>query len=257
MMHHLKFAAGAAVLALSASACGGASPSARSGAATTAAPTTTSSTATSSTTTPPTTTPAPDPTADRATAASINLAAADLPGYTPTPSSNDGSDPIAAKLAQCAGAPDPSAIDVVDVSSPDFDNDTGEVSSDVTMVKTAADGAADLAAITSDKLGPCFQTVGLPALQATLPSGSTLSGLRVTPQAPPLGAQSFAFQVGLSVSVPGQAATTVVDDTEGFLVGRAEVSLDVFATGAQPDRALEARLLALLRSRATAAPGTA
>src|SRR5580692_3028620 len=75
-----------------------------------------------------------NPAADRATAKAINLKASDLPGWKQSPDTTSSSDDAtSSRLAACAGAQNPSKVDVVDVSSPNFDQGQTEVSSDVTM----------------------------------------------------------------------------------------------------------------------------
>jgi hypothetical protein len=189
---------------------------------------------------------------DRAAAAAINLTAADLPGWQSSPNQTSSSDrALAARLAACAGAANPSTTDVVDMSSPNFDQGNAEASSDVTTVHTAAQGTQDLQAMRSSKLGTCVTQIGTSYIQSTLPSGTTLTALnlvRLRPaNSPP---NSFAFRLSVTVSVPNQGNVAINSDTIGFLVGRAQIELDVTQTGGTPDPALEQRLLALLVGRA-------
>jgi hypothetical protein len=192
-----------------------------------------------------------NPSVDRATATAMNLKASDLPGWTQTPNQTSSADQaLTTRLASCAGAPNPSQADVVDVMSPNFDQGQTEVSSDATMVRTHADGLADLNALKSSKLSSCFQQVAVPTLKTQLPSGATLSNFQVNAFSP-TGAppDSFALHVTITVSVPQQGSVAVDVDEIGFLVGRAEVSLTSTDLGAAPSQTLENRLLSLLVAR--------
>lgn len=188
---------------------------------------------------------------DRTAAQAVNLTAADLPGWQSSPNQTSNSDrTFAARLAACAGAADPSTVDVVDVSSPNFDQGNAEVNSDVTTVHTAAQGTEDLHAMRSSKLGTCVTQIGKAYIQSTLPSGTTLTALNLVRLSPAnLPANSFAFRLSVTVSIPNQGNVAINADTIGFLVGRAEIELDVTQTGGTPDPALEQRLLALLVNR--------
>ncbi len=213
--------------------------------ATTAGPATTASTTTAST----------DAASDRAAAGAINLTEADMAGWT-SPPADDTPDPVAAQLARCAGAPDPSQVKVVDVSSPTFDLNNSQVSSNVTTVRTVADGRADLAAFQSPQLPGCVQKVVEPALQKSMPSGATISRLDVSRLPAPAGIpDSFAFRAVVAVNVPGTGTVNVTSDMVGALVGRAEMGLTDTATGTTPDAALESRLIGLLVGRARAQSG--
>jgi hypothetical protein len=103
-------------------------------------------------------------------------------GYSPTSAPDDSpGEPISttattaqatvSRLAKCAGAKNPNLVDVVDVQSPNFDQGQTEVSSDVTMVKTHADGMADLHALQSPKLDACVEQIAVPELKTALPHG--------------------------------------------------------------------------------------
>ncbi|HET6793511.1 MAG TPA: hypothetical protein VFH45_03660, partial [Acidimicrobiales bacterium] len=240
----LVAAAGVGALALTLGACGSSGSSSSSGS------TTTSTAGASSTTS--TKAAAPDPAADKATAAKLNLTGADLPGWQSSPNNTSSSDKAgAAQLAACAGAPDPATIDVADVPSPNFDKGNTEISSDVTMVKTHQDGVADLQAIRGPKLVPCVQQVFGSQLKTQMPAGATASNLQVTPFTPTgAPADSFGMHLSTTVTVPNQGSVPVNIDVVGFLSGRAEVELDVVSTGGPVDTATESHLLSVLVSRA-------
>jgi hypothetical protein len=193
-----------------------------------------------------------NPTADRAAAKAINLKASDLPGWKQSPNTTTSADQAtSSRLAACAGAKSPNKIDVVDVSSPYFDQGQTEVSSDVTMVRSHADGLADLKALTSSKLSGCVQQILVPELNKDLPVGATVSNLQISAFAPS-GAprDSFGLRIALSVTVPQQGAVPINIDTIGFLDGRAEVELDATQTGGDPSTSLEQELLSFLVTRA-------
>ena len=193
------------------------------------------------------------PRLDRATAKAVNLSATDLPGWKQTPNTSTSSDQaMASRLATCAGAKDPSVVDVVDVNSPNFDQGQTEVSSDVTMVKTHADGIADLEALQSSKLDACVQQIAVPELKKELPVGATLSNLQINPIHPTgLPQDSFALRLDATVVIPQAGSVSISSDEIGFLSGRAEIELQASQVqGGVPSQVLEQRLLALLVTRA-------
>jgi hypothetical protein len=191
-------------------------------------------------------------TSDRATAQAINLTAADLPGWQQSPNQSSSSQQaVNSRLAACTGAPNPGQIDVVEVKSPSFDQAQTDISSDVTMVRSRADGLADLRALKGPKLNGCARQILIPSLSTQLPPGSTVAsvdiGSFIPPGDPP---DSFGLRTSATVSAPQQGTVTIVNDTIGFLAGRAEVGLDVTQIGgATPSQATEQRLLAILVTR--------
>ena len=205
-----------------------------------------------------TTAPPVDVAADRVTAEHLNLTATDLPGWQETPNPPDATmNAMGARLAACAGAPDESKIDVVDVSSSNFDQAQLEISSDVTMVRTHADGVADVRAIGSPNLAACVNRIALPAIRTELPAGVTLRSLSTSRFAPPgnapgaiglrLAGTMTGTQNGASVTLPFRI------DEVNFLVGRAEVSLQVAQFGPPTTVAVEPGLVGVLYRRATTA----
>jgi hypothetical protein len=191
--------------------------------------------------------------ADRATANAVNLTSRDLPGWKQSANTTTSADRSTTdRLAKCAGAPDPGQIDVVDIDSPNFDQGATEVSSEVTMVRTHADGLSDLKALQSAKLDPCVQQIAVPQIKTELPAGATITSLKIstfTPLHQP--AHSFALRIGVSVNIPQQGSVTLSSDEIGFLKGRAEVELDASQTGGgDPSATLEQRLVSILVTRA-------
>jgi hypothetical protein len=160
---------------------------------------------------PPTTTAPIHPAADRMTAEGINLTAADLPGWQVSPNPSDASDQaLGAKLSACAGGPVPDKIDVVDVSSANFSQGSIEVS-DVTMVRSHADGLADLHAIYSPKLSACVHSVAEPVLAEQLPAGTTLSKLAVSTFTPTESLpNAFGLRLGVTIAGTEQGVTVSV-----------------------------------------------
>lgn len=194
--------------------------------------------------------------ADRALAAAINLTSSDLPGWTSTPNTTTAADrAMQARLVECAGGPDPAAIQVVDLGSPTFRTGAGNagsvVTSNVTTVRSAADGRRDLAAMQNDKLPACIEQVTVPYLRSRLPAGATISQVSVERLGPPAGvSDSFSYRLVVPVSAAGQGTVTIISDTTGFLVGRVEVELNDTRTGGVPDPGVEHELVALLYQRA-------
>ena len=199
------------------------------------------------------TTTSVSPGIDRATAKAINLIATDLPGWKQLPNTSNPSDQaMASRLATCAGAKNPSLVDVVDVESPNFDQGQTEVSSDVTMVRTHADGIVDLQALQSSKLDSCVQQIAVPALKTELPTGATLSDLQINPIHPTgLPQDSFALRLDATVAIPREGSVSVSSEEIGFLSGRAEIELQTSQVqGGGPSQTLEPRLLSVLVTRA-------
>jgi len=190
--------------------------------------------------------------ADQARAQSVNLTSADLPGWTASPNPETASDrALSARVAQCTGSPNPSNIDVVNVNSPDFDKGETEVSSNVTIIRTRADGLATLRAVRSSQLTPCLEQIAVPDLQSKLPSGAKVVDLNVSRLTlSSLPAESFAYRLAVTVSVPGQGNLLISSDTVGFLDGETAVGLDITQTAGNPDPTLENQLISTLVTNA-------
>lgn len=206
----------------------------------------------------PTTTAPANPVADRATAEKINLTASDLPGWQESPNPPDASmNAMGARLSACAGGPNQATIDVVDVTSANFDQAQTEISSDVTMVRSHADGVADVASIHSPKLAGCVNRIAVPAISKELPAGVSLKALHETLFAPPGGIPgSFGIRITgtVSGSQSGASVSLAIQlDEVGFLVKRAEVTLVVDQSGHIGSVAIEPRLVSTLYQRAIAA----
>ncbi len=199
--------------------------------------------------------------ADRATAQAINLTAADLPGWKESPNPPNASDSsFNAELARCAGNATFSANDtVVDVTSANFDQGPIELSSDATMVRTRADGLADLKSVTDPKLLGCVTKVTKQEFAKQFPPGVKLSKLKVslfTPSEPI--PHSFGLHLSFTITLRKDGVTkqqSFAGSQINFLVGRAEVGLSEFETGKGSPVAMEAALLRTLDARAKSATG--
>lgn len=202
-----------------------------------------------------TTTTTANPATDRATAEGINLAATDLPGWHESPNPTDTKNPgLESKLAACLGRTNPGSGHVVNVSSPNFDKGSIEISSGVTMVRSHADGLADLRTLKNPKLPTCAKQNLTSAMASQLPKGTTISKVKVSTFAPSEAVpNSFALRVSVTITGKTQGVTVSVPITSteiGFLVGRAEVTLNEDQKGRVSPIAVEAGLIGTLSARA-------
>lgn len=97
---------------------------------------------------------------DTATARTVVLQQADLPaGWRGAAHSEDASEAARAKdLSTCLGRPDPETFRSAIVYGPDLTLGQTQVSSVATVLNTADDAKADLAALHGPKYGPCLIT---------------------------------------------------------------------------------------------------
>jgi hypothetical protein len=204
---------------------------------------------------PPTTQSAPTVATDRSIAQAINLTSADLPGWTVSPNPpTPGNLSLSSKIAACAGGPSPQSIDVVDVSSANFDKGPIELNSDVTMVKTHNDGLSDLRASTSHKALTCFNRIFPAFLRQEIPQAK-LSNEKFNFFTPgealrPEFGISFAMKVAVKAQ-SGRTETLNLSGREiGFLVGSAEVTFGESFTGSPRPVSNEVSLVHLLYQRA-------
>ncbi len=119
----------------------------------------------------------------------------------------------------------PSAIDVIDVMSPNFDKGPIELNSDVTMVRTHADGLADFRSVKNRKALSCLHTIFIGLLATQLP-GVKATNLRTSDFRPP-GSLPNEFGLQLSLTLTGEQNGTHISIPVsvreiGFLVDRAE-----------------------------------
>ena len=148
---------------------------------------------------------------------------------------------------------------MVDVTSANFDQGPVELSSDVTMVRSRADGLADLKLITDPKLLGCIQKVTKQEFATQFPPGVKVSKLKVSLFTPsePL-AESFGLRAAFTIVLRKNGVTrtqSFVGNEIDFLVGRAEVGLSEFETGKGSPIAVEAALLRALDARAKSGIG--
>ena len=197
--------------------------------------------------------------ADRSAAQAISLTAADMPGWQESPNPPDSSDQsLGSQLSSCAGGPNEASIDVVDVSSSNFDQGSVEVSSDVQTVRSHADGLADLRSIESPKLVSCVDRIAKPQIQKSLPAGTTITAFDVSTFKP---IENIPDAFGLTLHVVIQANSNGVTVSVplyireiGFLVGRAELTLNETEKGQPSSISVESHLVQILDSRAQAQP---
>ncbi len=193
---------------------------------------------------------------DRSTAQAINLTSADLVGWQESPNPPNASDQsLNSQMSACAGGPAPKTIDVVDVTSANFDKGPTELSSDVTMVRTHADGLADLRSIRGHKALGCFRRVLVPLLTQQLP-GVKVAKLKVSDFRPSESLpDEFGIQLSLTLSGKpnGVSVSISLSIREiGFLVDRAEVSLNESEKGKATPVSIESTLIHTLDQRARA-----
>jgi len=194
--------------------------------------------------------------ADRRIAESINLTPADLPGFQ-AGASTAGTSAAGRSLAHCAGAPDPASVDVVDLASPIFTVSEGngqeQFSSDVAMVHTPPEAAADLRALGGSRIDGCLRSVIVPALSGALPAGASLGAPTVTRLRPvwaPAGSVMLHIVLPVSATASGATAGLSLEiDLLAFSVGRAQVALDGLTIGNADPSTQEARLTNVLYRR--------
>lgn len=194
-----------------------------------------------------------------AAAKAINLTAADVgAGYTGSPSSTSpAEDKDSAAFAACVGSTLPSAA-VADVSSLDFSKGSGlqtrQVSSDVTVVATAAEAKADLAAFQSQKATTCLTTFITKTLAGAAGPNVTFGPPVVTRiDTPAPGADgSFGYDVKATAKASGvEISFDVV--LQAFLMKRCEVDLTVLSVGPPFPADERSALLSKLVAHATTA----
>ncbi len=198
------------------------------------------------------------PSTDAAVAASINFSAADFPPEWSSTVSQDASttDSQDAQVAACAGATDPRLSVEKDISSADFTFQGMDVSSDVTIIRTAPLARQDLSAMTSPKALACFRWFFPSFASSSSPAGTHIHIVSV--DALPVAAYgqgSFGFRVVMDLSTAGVNARATVDEI-GFLKGRLEVSAAFTGIATPVPATTESRLMVALAGRAAKAPTT-
>jgi hypothetical protein len=195
----------------------------------------------------------------RAFAIAVNLKASDLPGFHP--SSNQRHESAAEKrlepeLTKCVGGSG-AGPQATEVSSKGFERGqsivTQSVSSQVTVARTAALAARELAAIHSGHLQSCLASYFKALLASEDLHGAKVGPVSTKAGSPPApGAQgSFGLRFIQTVTLHGVHIPFYVDIL-GFVKGRAQVSLFTFGVLRPFPAALEEQLFSVLLERAKA-----
>jgi len=195
----------------------------------------------------------------RAFASAVNLKASDLPGFHV---SSEHQHPGAAEkraepeLLQCVGAAGAKKT-AVEVGSKNFERGasviTQSVSSQVTVARTAALAAKELASIRGGHLQGCLSRYFNQLLRSQNLHGAKVGAVSTkhgSPPAPGTGG-SFGLRFTETLTLRGLRIPFYVDIL-GFVKGRAEVSLFTFGVPRQFPAALEEQLFSLLLERAKA-----
>lgn len=190
-------------------------------------------------------------------AGQINLTQADVPGSTASPNPQDAASKASdAALAACTGGVPPSK-EIVNLSSPSFSTGSGltqnEASSNVTVLPSMADVQQNLKALTSAKGHSCLNTQLNKLLSTSGQSGVSFSSGTLTTLPFSTGTTQGGFGVRVTVNAvaAGQHIPFFVD-VIGFAQGPTEVELEALGISKPYPAAEEARLVALLESRAKA-----
>ena len=195
-----------------------------------------------------TSTTVPDAATEAAAAPSLLLVQSDLPaGWKATPHQDDPGDAaIQKKLADCAGASDPSRS-IANLDSPDFDLGDAEVSSSVDVVATRADFEKDVAALKSSKYVTCvkqlFGTELERQIQQEAPDATVDDVSLARVASPTYGDVTVALKGTVTLTVKGRTVVFYLSDY-AFGRGRSEVDVNFFNIGRPFDPALEQSLLA-------------
>jgi hypothetical protein len=183
-----------------------------------------------------------------AIAATINLTAGDMPGYSgspATPSTGDGR--FGARFDRCAGTV-PTSKAVADVQSDDFERASqaafDAVSSDVLVMPNAALARKDMRAAGSKRARKCIAAAFTGQKAA---GGVKILSAKVT-SLPALAAGVVGIRIKMRAAAKG---VTVPMYTDFFIVGRGPVEAAVgFTSGpTRPLAAEEKRLVGIVKTR--------
>lgn len=191
-------------------------------------------------------------------AAAVNLTAADVPGFTPSPQRETAADrQNVAQLASCARAVDPSRR-IVDVHSDDFSRGSGlqveQVNSSVDVLPSATLAQQDFTKFTAASARGCIATYAAHALAAATTSSSVKFGTpSIRALTPPggTGTNSFGYRFVIPLRAAG-ATINVYIDLLFHGAGPAEVAFNDSAIGTPFPPADQQRLFSLLVTRADA-----
>ncbi len=176
----------------------------------------------------------PTPAEDRATAQEANLKPADFPsGWKSKPHEKlPGEDELAAELATCLGIEPPATRATAEVRSLDFSSGFAtQASSVVTFVKTDEVAAADAAAFAGDKFAACIEPGLAKQVKEVLPPEATVDQVSVVERPfPALGDRTVAHRFTAHIN-PMDIVVNI--DLVHVFEGRAEVAL-TFVNPGQP-----------------------
>jgi hypothetical protein len=201
----------------------------------------------------------PTPSQAAAFARAVNLTATDVPGFTAfrrREGESEREKRLQLRLLHCAG-PVGSSGGLTQQQSPSFrlkeDILDRGVSSEVTVARTSALAASELAAIRRQRVRACFSRYLELLLASQRHGGAPLRPVSIASGTPPApGATgSFGWRITTTFSV-GQLKLSLYVDILGFVVGPARVTL-VSSGALRPfPAAIQQRLYALLLARASA-----
>jgi hypothetical protein len=171
-------------------------------------------------------------------ARTVNLTAADVPGFTPShkPSSESAAERrLQQQLRSCGGAVGARALQrsrgtLAEASSPHFELKRGilalSVSSEVSVAHTSAQAAATLAAIRSPRLRACFSRYLSSLLKSQRYPGATVLGVSIASGKPPAPGTTggFGWRVTATLAVRG-IHISFYFDILGFVDGPSQVTL--------------------------------
>jgi hypothetical protein len=194
-----------------------------------------------------------------ATLDSINVHAADLPGWDSTAddSSDDGSDGSddGESMATCVGRRDTDDDIIAEADSDDFDHGSVDVYSSVDRYKTQSDIDTDAAIARSSKFIGCLRPLLKHEVQASLPTGVTLKSLSLVRTSRVTGQPSNLVAVLDTVArIEANGHVQTEYESDALISGpKIEVDLTITDTGKPASASLQKRLIATLAARATRA----
>ncbi len=165
----------------------------------------------------------------------VNLTAADVPGFTPTPKQHHesaGERRLEQELRACTGsqATGGSRGAVAEAGSPDFELHRGildlTVSSEVSVAQSAAQAAATLAATRSARVRACVSHYLGQLLKSQQYAGASVTGVSIASGTPPAPGTTggFGWRVTARLAVRGLHVSFYLDIL-GFVYGPAQVTL--------------------------------
>jgi hypothetical protein len=193
----------------------------------------------------------------RAFAVAVNLKASDLPGFHPASGHEHKSAAekrLEPQLAKCVGGAG-AKREATEVSSRTYERGssiiTQSVSSQVTVARTSALAARELASIRGGHLKSCLARYLSQLLASTNLHGAKIGPVSTKQGSPPAPGTdgSFGLRFIEPVTLHGLRIPFYVDIL-GFVKGRAEVSLFTFGVLREFPAALEEQLFSLLLERA-------